>query len=58
MNEDEGRFAVPGPKSIESEDTLSPDERGEEGKPVPPPAPPKSPYPRRSFLDRLLDRFR
>jgi hypothetical protein len=58
MSEDEGRFAVPGPQSMESEETLSQDERGEEGKPAPPPAPPKAPYPRRSLLGRLLDRFR
>lgn len=58
MSEDEGRFAVPGPQSMESEETLSLDERGDEAKAVPPPATPKAPYPWRSFLDRLLNRFR
>lgn len=38
--EDESRYAVPGPQSIESEDTLSPDQKGEPPGPVPPPAPP------------------
>lgn len=58
MSEDEGKFAVPGPRSMESEETLAQDERGEEGKPVPAPASPKAPYPRRGLLGRLLDRFR
>jgi len=44
--EDESRYAVPGPQSIESEDTLNPDEKGEPPGSVPPPAPPTSPYPK------------
>jgi len=36
-------LAVPGPESHESEETLSPDERGTQGQPVPPPAEPKQP---------------
>ena len=49
---DEGRFAVPGPASAESPETLSPDERGGAEKP-PPPAPPKTPYPRVGLLARI-----
>jgi hypothetical protein len=49
---EEGRFAVSGPASAESPETLSPDERGVEESP-PPPAPPKAPYPHRSLLERL-----
>jgi hypothetical protein len=58
MSEDEGKFAVPGPESMESEETLARDERGDDGDPVPPASAPKAPYPRRSLLGRLLDRFR
>jgi hypothetical protein len=47
--EDESRYAVPGPESHESEDTLSPDEKGEPPDAVPPPAPPKTPHPKRSL---------
>jgi hypothetical protein len=44
---EEGRFAVPGPESHESEETLSPDERGEdEDAPLPGPAEPKQPSPK------------
>jgi len=44
-NEEEraGRFAVPGAESAESEETLSPDEKGTEEEPVPPPTPPSGP---------------
>jgi hypothetical protein len=49
---EEGRFAVPGPASAESPETLSPDERGVDEKP-PPAAPPKAPYPRRGLLARI-----
>jgi hypothetical protein len=54
--EDESRYAVPGPESHESEDTLSPDEKDEQPDAVPPPAPPKTPYPKRSRPDELLKR--
>jgi hypothetical protein len=37
------RLAVPGKESHESEETLSPDERGAEDDPVPPPSRPKEP---------------
>jgi hypothetical protein len=40
MNE---KGAVPGPESHEDEETLSPDEKGEEQEPAPPPAPPSGP---------------
>ncbi len=36
-----GNFAVPGDESHEADDTLSPDERGAENEPVPPPSEPK-----------------
>ena len=49
---EEGPFAVSGPASAESPETLSPDEPGVEEKPAPP-APPKAPYPRRSLLERV-----
>ncbi|HYX88378.1 MAG TPA: hypothetical protein VE753_03325 [Gaiellaceae bacterium] len=44
---EQGRFAVPGRESHESDQTLSPDERGTEGEPVPPPNEPKQPSPTR-----------
>jgi hypothetical protein len=56
--DEDGRFAVPGPESHESEETLSADERGAAGEPVPKPEVPAEPYPRRSLLDRLLGRRR
>jgi hypothetical protein len=37
------KTAVPGPESHESDETLSPDEKGTEQEPVPPPAPPSGP---------------
>jgi hypothetical protein len=40
---EDGGLAVPGPDSHESEDTLSPDERGAEDEPVPPPSEPTEP---------------
>jgi hypothetical protein len=43
--EKDGTFAVPGPDSHEDPDTLSPDEKGEEDEPVPPPSEPKDPTP-------------
>jgi hypothetical protein len=47
-DEDGGRFAVPGPESHESEETLSPDERGAmENQPLPGPSEPKQPSPER-----------
>ena len=45
--EDEGTWAVPGPESHEHPDALSPDEKGEEDAPVPPPSEPKQPAPPR-----------
>jgi hypothetical protein len=36
-----GNLAVPGDESHEADDTLSPDERGAEDEPVPPPSEPK-----------------
>ena len=45
MSEDDSTFAVPGEESHESPETLSEDERGEEGQPLPPPSEPKSPSP-------------
>jgi hypothetical protein len=45
--EQDGRFAVPGEESHEHEDALSPDERGAEDEPVPPPSEPKQPAPER-----------
>lgn len=44
MTEDEGTFAVPGDESHESEETLSPDEGGEDAADQPSSAP-KSPDP-------------
>jgi hypothetical protein len=41
--EEQGGLAVPGPESHESEETLSPDERGAAQQPVPPPSRPKEP---------------
>jgi hypothetical protein len=38
-----GHLAVPGRESHESDETLSPDERGTESEPVPPPSEPKQP---------------
>jgi hypothetical protein len=46
-DEEDGTWAVPGEESIEHPDTLSPDEKGEEGTPVPPPSEPKQPAPDR-----------
>jgi hypothetical protein len=48
--EDEGgKWAVRGDESIESDDTLSPDEKGEaaEDQPLPGPSEPKQPAPER-----------
>jgi len=49
MKEDDdnegGKFAVPGLESHENAETLSPDERGDEGAPLPGPAEPKQPSP-------------
>jgi hypothetical protein len=48
MREDEddgGTFAVPGEKSHEHDDALSPEERGEDPRDVPPPSEPKGPAP-------------
>jgi hypothetical protein len=39
----QGRLAVPGPESHESDQALSPDELGNEDQPVPPPSEPKQP---------------
>jgi hypothetical protein len=52
--EESGRFAVPGPESHESEETLSEDERGAVEAPAPAPQPPRAPYRRRGFLHRLF----
>jgi hypothetical protein len=41
--EAQGQFAVPGPESHESEETLSPGELGTEDEPVPPASEPKGP---------------
>lgn len=41
--ESDGKLAVPGPESHESEETLSPDELGTEDQPVPPASEPKEP---------------
>jgi hypothetical protein len=40
---EQGRFAVPGPESHESDETLSPDELGVEDRPVPSSSEPKQP---------------
>jgi hypothetical protein len=40
---EQGRLAVPGPESHESDQVLSPDELGTEDQPVPPPSEPKQP---------------
>jgi hypothetical protein len=40
---EQGRLAVPGPESHESDQALSPDELGTEDQPVPPPSDPKQP---------------
>jgi hypothetical protein len=54
MNE---KGAVPGPESHESKETLSPDEKGTEQQPVPPPAPPSGPPgPRKLRWRRLFGR--
>lgn len=50
---DEPRFAVEGRESMESEETLSRDELGRAGEPVPPASTPPAPYPRQSLLERL-----
>jgi hypothetical protein len=42
-NEGDGKFAVPGQESHESDETLSPDELGTEDQPVPPASKPKEP---------------
>lgn len=42
-DESERQLAVPGSESHESEDALSPDERGTEDAPVPEPSEPKQP---------------
>jgi len=41
--EERGRFAVPGEDSHESEETLSPDERDDDGGDEPPPGTPVEP---------------
>jgi hypothetical protein len=47
-DEEGGRFAVRGDESAESEETLSPDERGAmENQPLPGPSEPKQPAPER-----------
>jgi hypothetical protein len=47
-DEDNGKLAVPGKESHESDETLSPDERGEpDDAPVPGPSEPKQPSPER-----------
>jgi hypothetical protein len=43
--EEQGGLAVPGPESHESEETLSSDEVGSEGQPMPPPSEPAAPAP-------------
>jgi hypothetical protein len=43
--EEQGGLAVPGPESHESEETLSSDEVGSEGQPVPPASEPPAPAP-------------
>jgi hypothetical protein len=40
---EQGRFAVPGQESHETDESLSPDELGNEDRPVPPPSEPKQP---------------
>ena len=46
--EEGGRFAVPGEESIESDETLGPDEGGAmENQPLPGPTEPKQPAPKR-----------
>ena len=45
------------PGSIESGETLSSDERGEDPHGVPPHVPPKAPYPRSGLIARLLGRL-
>lgn len=42
-DDEDGGLAVPGPDSHERDETLSPDERGTEGEPVPPPSEPEAP---------------
>ena len=44
-DDDDGTLAVPGEKSHEHKDALSPDERGEDPSDVPPPTEPKGPAP-------------
>jgi hypothetical protein len=44
-NEEGGGLAVPGKESHEHEDSLSPDEKGEDQSDVPPPSEPKQPSP-------------
>jgi len=44
-DDDDGTLAVPGEKSHEHEDALSPEERGEDTSDVPPPTEPKGPAP-------------
>lgn len=51
-----GRFAVPGPESIESQETLSRDELGRTHDPLPPSSPPISPP--RGFFARLVRSLR
>jgi hypothetical protein len=46
-DEEDATWAVPGEESHEHEDVLSPDEKGAEDEPVPPPAEPKQPSPKR-----------
>ena len=59
-DEEKGRFAVPGPESHESEESLSLDERGAEGGPVPPPSEPVEPASptQQSLWDRIMAKLR